>query len=564
MDKSETSRHPSPPKKQTPAQPVKSESNCDSLLEAVFDSVPGLLHLYTEDGRLIRWNKQHELMTGYSSEELMNFRAVAWYDEEDLTTLAEEWSTVFSDGYTSTEMHLRFKDGRRVPFYLTGVRVEIEGKPHLVGIGIDITKQRQREAAQRRSKNLLKRAEEIALIGGWQFNLITQEQFWTSQAYRIFGLPEGYPLTDEKLLEIVHPDDRSFVEASRKAALLNGSLEIEYRIVVDGRVKWVQAKANVLFGQDGKPIEFIGVVCDVSDRKRIEEEKERAFTEIKHLKELLQTENIYLKKEIQDLQESEEIIGQSDAMHYVLFRAQQVAQTDSTVLLLGETGTGKGMFACLIHRVGPRKDKPLVTVNCAGLPANLIESELFGREKGAFTSAASKQIGRFELANGGTIFLDDIGELPVELQVKLLRVIDDGEFERLGSPHPIKLDVRIIAATNRNLSQEISKGNFREDLFYRLNIFPISIPPLRQHKEDIPLLVDFFLKKFNKRFGCHITDIPEAPLQSLKAQEWPGNIRELMGVIERTVITSSGKTLHIPEEFISGKAHEARQQTSSY
>ena len=204
----------------------------------------------------------------------------------------------------------------------------------------------------------------------------------------------------------------------------------------------------------------------------------------------------------------DDIIGQSDAIQYVLFRAQQVAETDTTVLLLGETGTGKGRIARLIHESSQRSHKPLVIVHCSALPGNLIESELFGREKGAFTGAESKQIGRFELADGGTIFLDEISEMPVELQAKLLRVIEDGEFERLGSPHTTKVDVRIIASTNRNLTEEIDKGRFRNDLFYRLNIFPITMPPLRQRKEDIPLLANYFLEKYNKRVGRNINEDP--------------------------------------------------------
>lgn len=222
---------------------------------------------------------------------------------------------------------------------------------------------------------------------------------------------------------------------------------------------------------------------------------------------------------------------------------------NATVLLLGETGTGKGVIARAIHSSSARKKQPMITVNCASLPANLIESELFGRERGAFTGADARQIGRFELADGGTIFLDEIGEMPLELQSKLLRVIQDGEFERLGSPRTIKVDVRIIAASNRNLVEEIRTGRFREDLFYRLNVFPITMPPLRQRKEDIPLLVNYFVVKFNKKIGKKIETVSQKTMNALQEYHWPGNVRELESVIERAVIVSQGTVLQVLDQF---------------
>jgi len=233
----------------------------------------------------------------------------------------------------------------------------------------------------------------------------------------------------------------------------------------------------------------------------------------------------------------------------VFFRVEQVAPQDATVLLLGETGTGKGVVARAIHGRSRRKDRPMITVNCSALPANLIESELFGREKGAFTGSIDRQMGRFELADYGTLFLDEIGEMPMELQSKLLRVVQDGEFERLGGPKTIKVDVRIIASTNRNLEKEIRKGRFREDLFYRLNVFPITIPPLRQRKEDIPLLVDYFVAKFNKKTGKKIETVSKDTLNILQDYHWPGNVRELESVIERAVITSQRTALQVLDRF---------------
>lgn len=288
---------------------------------------------------------------------------------------------------------------------------------------------------------------------------------------------------------------------------------------------------------------------EIEERKEAEKSLHDAVAQIKRLKERLQAENIYLQREVSGESNFGEIIGQSSAMSYVFFRVEQVAPQNATVLLLGETGTGKGVIARAIHCSSARKDRPMITVNCTSLPANLIESELFGREKGAFTGANVRQMGRFELADGGTIFLDEIGEMPLELQSKLLRFIQDGEFERLGNPRTLKVNVRIIAASNRNLEEEIRNGRFREDLFYRLNVFPITIPPLRQRTEDIPLLVNHFITKFNKKMGKKIESISKETMKALQEYSWPGNVRELESVIERAVITSPGSFLQVLDRF---------------
>ena len=270
---------------------------------------------------------------------------------------------------------------------------------------------------------------------------------------------------------------------------------------------------------------------------------EERVQEIEQLKERLQQENIYLHEEIKLLGEHTEIVGQGLAMKEALAQAEKVAPTESTVLLIGETGTGKELLARAIHRMSSRKDRPLVTVNCASLPPTLIESELFGREKGAYTGALTKLIGRFEIADGSTLFLDEIGEFPFELQSKLLRVLETGDFERLGSTKNVHTDVRLIAATNRDLSREVTEGRFRRDLFYRLNVFPIIIPPLRDHPEDIPPMVWVFVKEFQKRMGKEIVSISKKSMEALQSYSWPGNVRELRNVIEHAMIMSSDKTL---------------------
>ena len=291
------------------------------------------------------------------------------------------------------------------------------------------------------------------------------------------------------------------------------------------------------------------VFANALERKRMDDRVREHIQEIADLKERLEKENIFLQEEIKLLVEHTDIVGQSASMKKVLNQAGQVAKTDSTVLLMGETGTGKDLLARAIHGMSLRKDRPLVTVNCASLPPTLIESELFGREKGAYTGALTRMVGRFEIADGSTIFLDEIGELPLDLQSKLLRVIEDGTFERLGSTKPMNVNVRIIAATNRDIEQEVKDGKFRQDLFYRLNVFPIMMPPLRKRPEDIPLLVRTVVKEFQKKMGKEIESIPKRTMQALQSYSWPGNVRELRNVIEHAMIVSKSKNLdvHVPK-----------------
>ena len=284
---------------------------------------------------------------------------------------------------------------------------------------------------------------------------------------------------------------------------------------------------------------------EIEERKKAEGSLRGAYAEIKGLKDRLQAENVYLQREVARSYNFGEMIGESQVLSQVFQRVEQVAPMNATVLLLGETGTGKGVVARAIHSSSSRKDRPLITINCTTLPAALVESELFGRERGAYTGSDSRQLGRFELADGGTIFLDEIGEMPLDLQCKLLRVIQDGEFERLGNSRTIKTNVRIIAATNRDLAAEIRGGRFREDLFYRLNVFPITLPPLRQRQEDIALLVNHFVAKFNKKIGKKIESVSRDTMTVLQQYRWPGNVRELESVIERAVITSQGTQLQV-------------------
>ena len=286
-------------------------------------------------------------------------------------------------------------------------------------------------------------------------------------------------------------------------------------------------------------------------RKRADDELRKRLEEIEALKQQLESENIYLQKEVKLLGEHN-IVGQSAAMKTVLAQAEQVAKTDSTVLILGETGTGKELLARAIHNMSARKNRPLVTVNCASLAPTLMESELFGREKGAYTGAMTRMAGRFEVADGSTLFLDEIGELPLELQAKLLRVLEEGIFERLGSTRPIHVNVRLIAATNRDFAEEVKEGKLRKDLYYRLNVFPIRIPPLRERPEDIPLMVWAFVSQFQEKMGKRIDSIAKKSMDALQSYPWPGNVRELRNVIERAMILSHAETLEVTLPRITG------------
>jgi len=290
----------------------------------------------------------------------------------------------------------------------------------------------------------------------------------------------------------------------------------------------------------------MGVTIDITERKQTEESLRSSYAEIQRLKDRLQAESDYLKAEIKVTQSQGQVLGQSLAIKKVLRQVEQVAPTDSSVLIRGETGTGKELIAQAIHRLSPRRDHLMVKVNCAALPLALVESELFGRERGAFTGALTRQVGRFEVADGSTIFLDEMGELSLEVQAKLLRVLQEGQFERLGSPRTFKVDVRVIAATNRNLSEEVRKGRFREDLYYRLNVFPLHVPALRDRAEDIPSMVWAFLEEFSSRMGKRITQVPRATMERLQRHPWPGNVRELRNVIEHGTIVTDGDTLTLP------------------
>ena len=339
-----------------------------------------------------------------------------------------------------------------------------------------------------------------------------------------------------------HPDDFERVRGKRENALERGApfdLEIRLRRK-DGQYRWFLIRYNPLHDEQGHVIRWYAIGTDIEDRK--------------HAEERLRNENMALREDIDRASIFEEIVGSSDVIRKILMQVAKVAPSDSTVLILGETGTGKELIARAIHKRSKRSSRAFITVNCGAVPAPLLASELFGHEKGAFTGALRRRLGRFELADGGTLFLDEIGDLPTETQIALLRVLQEREFDRVGGSHPISVDVRVLAATNRDLKAALAAGTFRQDLFYRLNVFPIQIPPLRERMDDIPLLVTYLIERYAQRAGKQIRKIQGKTLERFQAYDWPGNIRELQNVIERAVVLCESETFSVDETWLKTEA----------
>lgn len=420
---------------------------------------------------------------------------------------------------------------------------ELVPKLQLLGeIFVNAVMRSKADANLRASEERLIQASAAAEVGLWIMEMTTGEIWATKECRRLFHLADDVDLSFVDFLAVVHPDDRERLERMVASYAEFKTVEsVEYRILQpDGGLRWIVSRGQASHSGSEQRSSLMGISIDITERKMMEARIKDQLKEINRLKNRLEEENRLLREEVKVERGFGTIVGTSNVLQYVLFRAKQVAPTDATVLILGETGTGKGLVASAIHEMSKRRNKPMITVNCAALPGNLIESELFGREKGAFTGAHGRQAGRFEIADGGTIFLDEIGEMPVELQVKLLRVLQEGEFERLGGTRTVKVDVRVIAATSRDLQADINTGRFREDLYYRLHVFPVSLPPLRIRPEDIPQLARHFVDKYARKFSRRFETIGEKTMNSLCSYRWPGNVRELEHVIERGVITSHG------------------------
>ncbi|MDO9581991.1 MAG: sigma 54-interacting transcriptional regulator [Desulfomicrobium sp.] len=408
------------------------------------------------------------------------------------------------------------------------------------------------------AKERLSLAVESAGAGLLDLDLESGVNWTTDRAREILGLDSGLSVKFENTLKLIHPDDKAmFQKVMGEVISKKGQGSIEYRIVLpNGQIRWLRRWVRYHEGFPAGRPRLLGITLDVTERKQMELQLRAQLQEIERLHGQLEEENSYLRNEVMSFRERKNLHNFGERMQEVLVKVEQVASTECTVLIEGETGTGKEVLANAIHQSSPRSHRMMITVNCAALPAALVESELFGREKGAFTGALSRQVGRFELAHGSTLFLDEIGEMPLETQAKLLRVLQEGEFERLGSPKTIKVDVRVLAASNRDLAVEVSQGRFRRDLYYRLNVFPILMPPLRERREDIPQLVWEFISEFGDRMGKKIRRIAKNDMERLKVHAWPGNIRELRNVIEHAMIVTKGDTLELAHLLVNAPQDE--------
>ena len=432
--------------------------------------------------------------------------------------------------------------------------VENQKLKKYIGSALDITEHELLTQELQRREAYLAEAQRLSHTGSFGWNLATGELIWSDETFRILGYERTAKPTLDFVFKRVHPEDLSLVQRVIENAKAGKSLDFEHRLLLpDGSVKHVHVIARPLTSASSE-VEFVGTVMDVTARKK-------AFEEIQALRDELQRENIVLREELGKTSMFEEVIGSSSMLQMVLERAAKVAPTDSTVLIMGETGTGKELIARAIHKRSKRSERPFISVNCAAVPSSLIMSELFGHEKGAFTGAVQRRLGRFELAEGGTIFLDEVGDLPLETQIALLRVLQEREFERVGGTEVLRADVRVISATNRDLQAAIADGAFRSDLYYRLNVFPIKLPPLRERKEDVPLLVNYFVDRYAKRAGKKIKHIQKKALDALQEYSWPGNVRELQNVIERSLIIGETTEFSIDKSWVANEPQSSTAAT---
>ena len=415
------------------------------------------------------------------------------------------------------------------------------------------SQRRLAEQALLRSEAYLAEAQRLNHTGSFGWHISSGSIYWSDETFRIFEFEPDTQPTLERILERTHPEDRPRVQmvidfVGRECK----EFDLEHRLLMDdGSVKHIHVVGHPSPTAEYDDVEVVGAITDVTQRRKIEADLRNALDEIQQLQEQLYKENIALREEIDKASMFEEIVGESPALRAALAQVSKVAPTDSTVLITGETGTGKELVARAIHKRSQRSARAFVSVNCAAIPTSLIASELFGHEKGAFTGALQRRLGRFELAEGGTVFLDEVGELPLETQIALLRVLQEREFERIGGTQTIRVDVRVIAATNRDLEAAIASGEFRRDLFYRLNVIPMAIPALRERKEDIPLLVEYFVNRYARKAHKTIRAVEKRTQEMLQSYPWPGNIRELQNVIERSVVLCESERLSIEQGWLS-------------
>ena len=519
--------------------------------EKLFELAPEAIVLRGADNRVLRANKEFTNLFGFTLDEAMGRNISELIVPDGLWDESEELRETLARGErVDAEIIRKKKDGSRIVVSFVAAPVSGDGvAPEIYGIYRDITERKEAEEALKRSEAYLSEGQRLSHTGSWARSVSTGDIYFSEESFRIFGFdPQKTGVTLALLLSRIHPDDRPSTEETIQKSIRDAShFDTEYRIILeDGSIRYIHALGHPVKNKAGNLVEFVGTHMDVTEQRRSRQALEDAFAEINTLKDQLYQENIALRQEIDETSMFDEIVGKSDALRKVLKEIETVGPTESTVLICGETGTGKELVARAIHNLSHRRSNAFVKVNCAAIPTGLLESELFGHERGAFTGAIAQRIGRFELAHQGTVFLDEIGEIPLDLQPKLLRVLQEREFERLGSSRTLRTDARLVAATNRDLAAMVGEQKFRSDLFYRLNVFPVYVPALRERPEDVPLLVRHFAELFSRRMRKSILTIPAETMSALIRYPWPGNVRELQNVIERAVILSTRGILHVP------------------
>jgi formate hydrogenlyase transcriptional activator len=527
----------------------------ENRLRTIIDTIPALAWSARPDGSAEFFNRRWLDYAGLSAEEASDWGWTVALHSEDRDRLMDYWRQLLASGEAGeSEARLRRFDGEyRWFLFRAGPLRNDSGKiVQWYGTNTDVEERKRAEEALRSNEQSLRLI--VDTIPGLvsTVNAAGEVELINRQLLEYFGKATE-ELKNWATSDTIHPDDLPrMIDAWRRAFEGGQPLDLEIRSRrVDGVYRWFNLRSRPQRDAEGRIVRWFSLGTDIDERKRAEDELEKAFDEIKRLKDSLHDENIVLREQIDQVFMFEEIVGTSPALKTVLSSIVKVAPTDSTVLITGETGTGKELIARAIHKGSRRAGQGFITVNCAAIPSSLIASELFGHEKGAFTGALLRRQGRFELAHSGTIFLDEIGELPAETQIALLRVLQERQFERVGGSRAIATDVRIIAATNRDLPVAIASGTFRADLFYRLNVFPIDMPTLRQRKEDIPMLVGYFVKRYAEKARKQISKIDKNTLKLCESYHWPGNIRELQNIIERSVILCTGDTFCVDEAWLS-------------